>query len=153
MSKLFEQINYELKQAMKEKSEMLISTLRLLISAIHNKEITLRQGGQAELTDEQILEVIASEIKKRKDAAQTYEQGGRPELADKEKKEIEILNKYLPEQLSDEDLENIAKQVITASGQVSAKDFGKIMGEVMRQAKGKADGGRVSQVVKKLLGQ
>lgn len=147
MAKLLEQINQNLKEAMKSKDAETLSVLRMLIAAARNKEITLRKDGQAELSDEQIIEVVASEIKKRRDSAEAYHNGGRPELADKENSEIKILEKYLPEQLSDEELEKIVQEVV-ASG---ADNFGKVMGQVMARAKGKADGNKVGEIVKKLL--
>ena len=124
-----------------------LSTLRMLIAAARNKEITLRKDGQAELTDEQIIEVVASEIKKRKDSVEAYTAGGRQELADKESAEIKILEKYLPEQMSDSELEKVVKEVIAGG----ATDFGRAMGQVMGKVKGKADGNKVGEMVKKLL--
>ena len=149
MVKLLEKINQDLVLAMKSKDALTTSTLRLLIAATRNKEITLREAGKAELTDEQIIEVVGSEIKKRKDAIEAYVQGGRQELADKEANEIKILQKYLPEQMSDEELKKIIKEII-ASG---ADNFGKIMGQAMAKVKGKADGAKVGEMVKKLLGK
>jgi len=147
MSELKEKIDQDLKAAMIAKNADTLSVLRLLLASMHNKEIALRQGENIELADEQIVEVINSEIKKRKEAAELYSQGGRTELAEKEKKEAAILGKYLPEQISDEELEKIIDGVI-ASG---AADFGKVMGQVMAKVKGKADGNRVSEKVKKII--
>lgn len=147
MAKLLEQINQNLKEAMKNKDAETLSVLRMLIAAARNKEITLRKDGQAELSDEQIIEVVASEIKKRRDSAEAYISGGRQELADKENSEIKILEKYLPEQLSDEELEKIVQEVVAAG----ADNFGQVMGQVMARAKGKADGNKVGEIVKKLL--
>ncbi len=147
MSKLLEQINQDLKQAMLNKEAELTSVLRMLISAIRNKEITLRKDGKAELSDEQVLEVISSEVKKRRDSIEAYISGGRQELADKENAEIKILEKYLPEQMSDEELEKVVKEVIAGGDE----NFGKVMGQVMAKVKGKADGGKVGEIVKKLL--
>ncbi|MDO8668558.1 MAG: GatB/YqeY domain-containing protein [bacterium] len=147
MSKLLEKINEELKQAMKSKDGETTSVLRMLISSIRNKEISLRSADKVELSDEQIIETIGSEIKKRKDSVEAYAKGGRQELALKETSEIKILEKYLPEQLSDEELEKIIKEIIAAG----ATDFGKVMGQTMARVKGKADGNRVGSLVKKLL--
>ena len=146
-----EKIKEDLKNAMREKNEGVVSVLRMLISSFRNKEISIRQGGQAELSDEQVLEVMQSEVKKRKDSIEAYEAGGRQDLADQEKKEIEILRKYLPAQLSAEDLEKVAKEVISEMGEITAKDFGRAIGQVMARVKGQADGGQVSAVVKKIL--
>jgi len=147
MPKLLEKISQDLKAAMIAKNAAVLSTLRMLIAAARNKEITLRQGGEAELSDEQVIEVVASEIKKRKDSIEAYAAGGRPELADKESAEIKVLEKYLPAQLSDEELEKIIKEVIVAG----ATDFGRAMGQTMAKVKGKADGAKVGEMVKKLL--
>ncbi len=147
MSKLVEQINSDLKAAMIAKNAEELSVLRMLIAALRNKEITLRSGGAAELTDEQVLEVLASEVKKRRDSVEAYTSGGRPELAAKETSEIKILQKYLPEQMTDEELEKVVREVMAAG----ATDFGRVMGQVMAKVKGKADGGKVSEMVKKLL--
>jgi len=153
MSNILEKINGDLKGAMRGKDELSVSVLRMLISAIRNKEISLRKGEKIELADEQIIEVIKSEIKKRKDSIEAYRAGGRPDLADKEKKEEEILEAYLPPQMSDEELEKIVRETVVSLGEVSQKDFGRIMGQVMGKAKGKADGNKVSEIVKKVLAE
>lgn len=149
MNKLTEQINQDLTRAMKNKDAETTSALRMLIAALRNKEITLRKDGQAELSEEQVLEAISSEIKKRRDSALAYDQGGRQDLADKENSEIKILEKYLPEQMSGEELEKIVREITSSS----ADNFGKIMGLVMARVKGMADGARVGELVKKVLSE
>lgn len=144
---LLEKINDDMKAAMKEKRAEELSTLRMLIAAMKNKEISLRQGGKAELNNAQIAEVISSEIKKRKDSIDAYKQGNRQDLADKEQKEIDVLKKYLPAQLSDEEVEKAVKEILV-SGETN---FGKVMGQAMAKLKGQADGSRVGEMVKKLL--
>lgn len=151
MSKLLEQINIDLKQAMRDKNELVVSTLRMLSSAVKEKEISLRKGDAVVLSDEQIVDIISSEVKKRKDSVVSYESGGRQDLADKEKEEIKILEKYMPEQLSDEELEKIVKEIVSSLGEVSMKDFGKIMGQIVPRTKGRADGNKISEMVKKIL--
>lgn len=151
MAKLVEKISSDLKQAMAEKRAEDVSVLRMLVAALRNKEITLRKGSQVELTDEQAIEVIASEIKKRRDSIESYEQGGRDDLASKEKNEIELLAVYMPEQLSDEEIEKVVEEVVASAGDVTAGDFGKIMGQTMGKLKGKADGNKVGEIVKKVL--
>ena len=156
-SKLQQQINNNLKQAMRNKQEQEVSVLRMVVSAIKNKEIAVRKGENVCLADEQIIEVLTSEMKKRKDSIIAYEQGDRQDLADKEEKEIKIIEKYLPKQISDEEIENVVKKIVGTHGVEThgnasvQKDFGKVMGQVMARVKGKADGGRVSEVVKKVL--
>ena len=152
-------------KAMKESNELLLITLRMLSAAIITKEKEKRfkiskqkpeldeQGlvKESQLTDEEIIEVISSEIKKRRDAVALYEKGNRQELADKEKKEIEILQKYLPEQMSEEEVKKLVQEAIAKTGAKEAKDMGKVMKEVSPQVKGKADGSLVSKIVKDLL--
>ncbi len=148
---LLDEIKNDLKKAMQAKEEELVGVLRMLISAIRNKEISLRSGGKAELNDEQVIEVISSEIKKRKDSSNTYKNAGRDDLASKEEKETEILEKYLPEQLSDEEIEKIVKKLIEDLDESVRSNLGRIMGMVMPRVKGKADGARVQAIVKKIL--
>ena len=151
MPKLQQQINNDLKQAMRNKETETVSVLRMVVSAIKNKEIAVRKGGDVSLTDEQIIEVLTSEMKKRKDSITAYKQGDRHDLADKEEKEIKIIEKYLPKQMSDEEIENVVKEIVDLMGEVGIKDFGKVMGQAMARVKGKADGGKVSEVVKRVL--
>lgn len=146
-----EQISEDLKQAMRDKSEMTLSVLRMLGGAIRNKEISMRTGeGDVALSDEQTIEAIKSEVKKRNDSVTSYLAGGRNDLADKETAEIKILEKYLPPQMSDEEIEKEIKELITAAGNT---DFGKTMGMAMGKLKGRADGNKVSEIVKKILGK
>ena len=139
--------------------------LRLVLASIHSKEkekrykISKEQPDlseedlikRAELTDDEIISVVSSEIKKRKDAIALYEKGSRQELADKEKREIEIIQKYLPEQLSQEELRKLVAESISKVGAKETKDMGKIMQDLMPKVKGKADGGEISKIVKELL--
>lgn len=148
---LKEKINNDLKDAMRGKKADELSVLRMLLSAIKDKEISLRQGEEVSLSDEQVLSVIASEVKKRKDSVVAYEQGGRDDLASKENNEIKILEKYLPEQMSGEELEKIIREIVGTQNFAFPQDFGKIMGQVMPKVKGRADGNRISEMVKKVL--
>lgn len=168
---LKEQIQNAINQAMKESNELICSTLRMLSAAIISKEkekrykVSKQKPGlneeglikESQLADEEIIEVISSEIKKRKDAIALYEKGNRQELADKEKKEIEILQKYLPEQLSEEEIKKLVKEAITKvggpKGYPEIKDMGKVMVELMSKVKGKADNSLVSKIVKESLVQ
>lgn len=148
-----EKIQNDTKEAMKAKDELKLSVLRMLSSAVKNKELEKRAktGKEEALNDEGIVAAVRSEAKKRKDAAQEFEKGGRKDLAEKETMELKILENYLPAEMPDEDLEKIAKEVIAGSGEVTQKDFGRVMGEVMKRVKGEAGGDRVSAAVKKLL--
>ena len=152
-------------ESLKKGDSFTTGVLRMLSASILTKEKDKRYKISKEkpemseedlikesaLTDEQILEVISSEIKKRKDAIVLYEQGKRPELADREKKEVEILIKYLPEQLSPEELKKIVAESIAKTGAGEMKDMGKVMADLNPKIKGKADGGQVSKIVKELL--
>lgn len=158
-------IREDLKKGLKEREELKVSVLRLLLAAILNREkekrYKLAKGKPelkeedlakgSELTDEEIVAVILSESKKRREAIVEYERGKREDLAEKEKKEAEILKKYLPEQLSKEEIEKLVKEVINKIGAKELKDIGKVMKEVMPKVKGRAEGGLISQSIKKLL--
>ena len=148
MPSLAIKIKDDLKVAMLAKEELVLSVLRMLLSSMQNKEISLRKDGAAELNDEQILAVIKTEVKKRKDSIESYTTGGREDLAKKEKDEMVILEKYLPAQMDDEELAKIVKEIVSKT---EDKNFGKIMGEAMTKTKGQADGQRVSALVKKAL--
>jgi len=152
---LKQQIQTNTTEAMKAKDQFLVGVLRMLLASIQAKEIEKKYKekieGDVQLTDEQILEVVSSEIKKRKDAMALYEQGNRPELAEKEKKEIEVLIKYLPQQLSKEEIKKLVQEAIAKIGAKEMKDMGKIMADLNPKIKGKADGGEVSKIVKELL--
>ena len=152
---LKEKIQKDLTEALKNKRELEVSVLRLLIAAILNKEkekrYKLKEEKDVLLSDEEITDVVSAEVKKRKEAASEYQKGGRQELADKERKESEILQKYLPEQLSEKDLEKLIKEAIAKTGAKEQKDIGKVMAVLMPQTKGRADGGLVSKIVKESL--
>ena len=162
---LKEKIREDLTTVLREKKELELSVLRMLLSAVNNKETEKKTKiwkakpelspeeikKEAQLTDEEIFEVIASEIKKRKESIELFEKGKREDLVDKETKEKEILEKYLPEQLSEEEIKKLVKEAIEKIGAKEIKDMGKVMAELMPQVKGKADGSLVSKIVKELL--
>ena len=162
---LKEKIEEDFKKALKEKRKIEVSTLRMLKAAIFNKEKEKRykiskekpdlSGEQLEkesqLRDEEVLEVVSSEIKKRKESILEFEKGERQDLVEKETKEKEILEKYLPEQLSEEEIKKLAMKVIEKIEAKEPKDVGKVMAELMPKVKGKADGILVSKIVKGLL--
>lgn len=119
----------------------------MVLAAIKNKEIEKR----SELSDDDTVVVIASEIKKRKDSVEQFEKGGRPELAEGEKKEAETLMAYMPEQMSEDAIREEIKKAIASTGASGPKDMGKVIGAVMTKVKGKADGTLVSNLVKEEL--
>lgn len=135
-------------QALKDKDTVRLEALRMLLSAIKNEEI----NKQKELSDEDVQKIVMSQTKQLKDALKDFESGGRDDLIQKTKAELEILKEYLPEQMSDEELEKIVKSVVEKTGASSPSDMGKVMGAVMGEVKGKADGTRVKEAVMKMLG-
>ncbi len=147
---LADKITSDLKQAQLARDEIKVSTLRLLLSEIHNAEIQkgITSGG---LSDEDIISVIGKEAKKRREAALAFKSGGREEQAQKEETELNILESYLPAQMSDEELTQLVEGAIKEVGAKSLADMGKVMGLVMGKVKGQADGGRVGLLVKEKL--
>jgi len=145
---LKDQLLEDMKNAMKDKDVLKKNTIQMVRAAIlqveKDNKITLDDGG--------ILEVIAKELKKRRDVLPEYEKSGRQDLIDSLNAEAEILMKYLPAQLTEAELEVIVKQVIEETGASSARDMGKVMQAVMPKVKGKADGKMINMIAKKLLG-
>ena len=158
-----EKIKEEIKKAMQDKEELKLSVLRMVSSYIFNKEkdkrAKLSKAGEEEgkldelskLTEEEALEVVSSEVKKRKDSIEQYEKGGRPELAENEKKELVILMEYMPEQMGEDEIRKIVKEKIEELGIGGPQETGKLMGAIMPQFKGKADGNMVGKIVQEEL--
>ncbi len=145
---LLEKIKQDLIAAMKSKDEVTLGTLRMLDATIKNKVIERRAKGKADpLTEDEVMEIISAEAKKRKDAADLYNKGNREELAKKEIEEINVLKKYLPEELSAEETRGIIKEAISASGLSSKADFGKLMGLLKEKTKGRIDGSRLKDLL------
>lgn len=144
---LKDKIQEDLKQAMLARDEGKLSTIRMLKSALQYFEIQ-KGGAGYEASDEDVVEVVGREIKKRKESIELYEKGGRPELADKEKQELETLKTYLPEQMSEDEIRKIVDDAISKTGASTIADMGKVMGIIMPQTKGKADGQLVSSLVR-----
>ncbi len=147
---LKEKITSDLKDAMKAGDALRRDTLRLVDSAIKNTEIE-KKKRETGLSNEEVLEVIGRAVKQRQDSIRQYEDGGRPELADKERLELEIIMPYLPAQLSEEEIELVVTETISAAGEATMADLGKIMGQVMVKVKGKTDGNIVREIVKRQL--
>jgi len=154
---LKDKIQGDLQKAMIAKDELRLSTLRMLKSGIQYFEIAKslpagRRGWAGyEATDEDVIEVIGREIKKRKESIELYKKGGREELAQNEQKEIEILQNYLPEQISEEEVRKLIKETISQTGASTIADIGKVMGTLMPKVKGKADSTLVSNLVRTAL--
>lgn len=146
---LKEKIRSDLKASMKNQDKLSLSVLRLLNSDIRNKEIELIK----ELGDEDVVKIVKSNVKKRKDSVEMYKQGNRDDLVKQEENEIEILRKYLPEEMGEEAIRTIVKNVILKTGLKKPSDFGSLMKEVMKEAGGNADGKIVSAIVRDELGK
>lgn len=147
---LKEQIISELKESLKSGDSLKRDTLRLLFGAIKNSEIEKKKKEEG-LNDQEVLEVIRKAIKQRKDSVEQYEKGRRSDLAEKEKKELEILSVYLPVQMDEEKVKEEIKKVISETGANSQKDFGKVMGMAMKKLKGQVEGDLVKKIVQEEL--
>ena len=140
-------MNQDMKTALKSNDKVRLETIRLLRSQIHNAGITKGK----ELSEEEVLEVMAKEVKKRKESIKMFEDGGREDLVEKETQEMEIISSYLPEPLNEKELETIVSEAIKETGAESMRDMGKVMAVVMPKTKGRADGKQVQELVKKKL--
>lgn len=145
---LKERLLEDLKNAMKEKDVIKKDTIQMARSAV----LQIEKDSKVTLDDDGIIDVIAKEVKKRIDVQAEFERSGRQDLIDKVNTEIEVLKSYLPQQLTEEELEAIVKQAIVDTGANSARDMGKVMQATMPQVKGRDDGKMINQIVKKLLG-
>jgi len=149
---LKETISNDLKQAMLARDELKVSTLRMLTSAIKYSEIA-RGGAGSQASDEEVLSLVQKEIKQRQESIESFKLGKREDLVQKETQEMEILKSYLPPQLSVEEIRILVRDAVVSSGARSLAEMGKVMGILMPQIKGKANGTLVSQIVKEELGK
>jgi uncharacterized protein YqeY len=140
----------DMKAAMKEGNTLKRDALRMLDSMIKNTEIE-KMKKETGLTDEEVIEVVGRAVKQRKDSVAQFEAGGRPELAEKEKNEIEILSAYMPAQLGEDEVRKVVKEVITATGATSKADMGKVMGQIMGRLRGQTDGNVAKKIVEEEL--
>jgi uncharacterized protein YqeY len=140
-------IEQELKTAMKSGDKRRVSTLRLLLSVLKNERI----NSQRELTDEEVEAVIRRAVKQRKESIEVYDQNARADLAAAEKEELAILEAYLPQAMSEAELEETVRAIISEKGFSSAKDVGHLMKELMARHRGRADGKRAQEIARKLL--
>jgi len=156
---LKEKINEDFKAAFKEKREGELSVLKMVKAAILNKEKDKeyqinklgKDNALAAITDDEIIDVISSEVKKMRDSLALFTQGGRNDLVESAKKEIEILMRYLPAQLGEDEVGKLVADAIAQTGAAGIKDMGKVMAKLMPQVKGKADAGLVGKLVKEAL--
>ena len=137
----------DLKTAMKSKDKLRLSVIRMVRAKIKNAEIEKRDA----LTDDEVLKVIARDVKQHKESITAFTDGNRPELAEKEEAELAMLMEYMPQQMSRDEVVAIVKQVIDEAGATGPQDKGKVMGKIMAQVSGKADGKEVNEIVMELL--
>jgi len=149
---LKQQINEDLKAAMKSKDPNRINTVRSIRAALLEKEVSIRVGGEGELNAEQEMQVLMSLAKRRKDSIEQFKSAGRDDLVEKEAAELAILETYLPKPLSEDEIRETVEKIIAQVGATSAKDFGKVMGAAMKALKGKADGNVIQKIAKEKLG-
>jgi hypothetical protein len=150
---LIEQIGEAIKAAMKAKDDKVrLETLRSIKKVLLEKEVSLRPSGQTELTAEQEIEALSQIAKQRRDSIAQFTAAGREDMAAQEAAELQIIEEFLPAQLSDTEIDAVITEVIAAVGATSAKDMGKVMGPVMQKLKGQADGKKVQAAVKAKLG-
>ncbi|GLO66618.1 MULTISPECIES: GatB/YqeY domain-containing protein [Oceanobacillus] len=145
---LLDRLNQDMKQAMKNKDKESLSVIRMVKASIQNESIKL---GKDTLSEDEDLTILSREVKQRKDSLQEFKNAGREDLVEKIEKELEILNTYLPEQLSDDELRSIIQETIQEVNATSMKDMGKVMGAVMPKVKGKADGSQIKTKVQEEL--
>jgi len=149
---LLERITDDLKQAMRDKDKVRLRTLRSLRAALQNEEIGQRtEGTETVLGEQEELTVLRKQINQRKDSIEQYESAGREDLVQKEQDELAVLEKYMPETVSDDDLESKLQSIIEEVGAESMDDMGAVMGRAMDRLKGRVDGGRVQETVQTLL--
>jgi uncharacterized protein YqeY len=148
---LKEKISEDLKAAMKSGDKLRLETLRTLRAALMEKEIELRGSGK-QVTPDDELATLMSAAKKRKESIEQFQAAGRMELVEQETAELKIIQEYSPKQIGEEEIKQVIEEVVKATGASSAADFGKVMPQVMKQLKGKADGRLIQELVKKRVG-
>ena len=149
MANMKEKLSSDLRNAQKSRDSLKTDTLRLLLSEIKNKEIDLRR----EIENEEIISILVTQIKKRKEAASIYEENGRKDFSEKELKESSFLESYLPEQVGEEELKKRIQEILADIGAQGPRDMGKVMKIVIPEFKGKADGAIIKDLVSELLGK
>lgn len=150
---LLDRLSEDLKQAMRDKDKVRLRTLRSLRAALKNKEIDERQDGEdASLSEQKQLAVLRKQVRQREDSIEQYEDAGRDDLVKKEQEEMEVLQEYMPDPLSEQELEETLQSIIDEVGAESMSDMGPVMGRAMDQLRGRVDGDRVRKKVQDLLG-
>ncbi|MDO8577367.1 MAG: GatB/YqeY domain-containing protein [Candidatus Wildermuthbacteria bacterium] len=160
-----QKLKEDLKRSLLQKNEVSVSTLRMLLAAVGNKEIEKRTKfskenpnakeielqKNSELQNEEVQQIIAGEVKKHRESIEMFQKGNRQDLVDKETKELKVLEAYLPEQMGEEEVRKLVKEAIDSTGAKTPQEMGKVMAALMPKIKGKADGALVSKIVKELL--
>lgn len=150
---LKDKIGEDIKIAMKAKDKVRLETVRSIKKVLLEREVELRAKGKDSLSADDEMQILVQQAKQRRDSIEQYIKANRPDLAEKEEAELAVIETYLPEQISDEELGKIVDQLIAKVGASSAKDMGKVMGVAMKELKGKADGKKIQELVKgKLAG-
>ena len=147
MKKIIDSIKEDLKNSIKKQDNIKKSVYRFILSAIHNEEIKLGK----ELSEDEVLKLLIKQAQQRKDSIEAFEKANRDDLVQKESKELEIISQFLPEQISEDKIKEVAAQAINDSNAQSVKDLGKVMPLLMKQLGGKADGKTVNKIVMELL--
>ena len=145
------QIEEKLNDALKRKDKNIYPTLRLIVSAIKDAEIANRTKEKKDITDKEITAILKKMVKQRNESCEVYKKAGRKELLENETKEIEVINAFLPKQLSDEDTKKICEEIVKSSGATSMKDMGKVMGMLKSKHADTIDFSKVNLIIKELL--
>ena len=146
------ELDENLKEAIKSQEKQRVATLRLINAAIKDRDIAVRSEENTEgVSDDEIILILSNMVKQRKQSIVQYEEGGRIELAEREREEIKIIQEFLPSQLTNEEIQTEISKIIDAEDQLSIKDMGKIMGELKNRFSGRMDFGKASEIVKALL--
>ena len=148
---LRDDLQNSLKEAMKSKDMKTVSVVRLIIAGQKEKDVEARGKGLEKASDADLLAMMQTMIKQRNESIRIYKEGNRQDLADKEQDEIDVISRFLPKQLSAEEIENIVKSLISETGATGIKDMGKIMGALKGKYAGRMDFGNASAIIKKLL--
>jgi uncharacterized protein YqeY len=148
---LRDDLQNSLKEAMKSRDTQTVNAVRLIIAGQKEKDVEARGKGQEKASDEVLLAMMQSMIKQRKESIKIYQDGNRPDLAEKEQSEIDVINRFLPKQLSAEEAEAAIKAIIAEVGAASIKDMGKVMGALKNKFAGQMDFGAASGIIKQLL--
>jgi uncharacterized protein YqeY len=148
VGEIADRLSAQIKDAIKAGDRTRLQTLRLLATSVRNREVELRR----DLTEEDLVEVATREVKRRKEAAEAYERGGRADRVEQERAEQALLEEFLPEQASEDEVRAAIEEAVTATGASGPRELGKVMGQVMGKLRGRVDGGEVNRLTRERLG-